>query len=97
MTWVHKSVDVRSDVWRKLRINAEMSEVPVRDFLAYLIERSEPVTDDDLEANAILGRVAKANREAQQTGNADSEAAAKNDLIGRNDADCNVPDRLATV
>ena len=62
--WVHKSVDVRSEVWRKLRVNAELSAVPVRDFLAYLIERSEAVKSEDEGVVLMLSKISAANRAA---------------------------------
>ena len=64
MKWVHKSVDVRPEVWRKLRINSELSSAPVRDFLAYLIEQSEPVRPGDDQAMAMLRGIGEANRAA---------------------------------
>jgi hypothetical protein len=61
---VHKSVDVRPEVWRKLRIHAELSDVSVRDYLSYLIEGSEPVTPQDAGRWSGLQDAAKANRAA---------------------------------
>jgi hypothetical protein len=61
---VHKSVDVRPEVWRKLRVNAELSGVPLRDFLAYLIEQSHPIAEEDAERRVELQRVVAANQRA---------------------------------
>jgi macrodomain Ter protein organizer (MatP/YcbG family) len=61
MALVHKSVDVRLEVWRKLRLNAELSGVPLRDYLSYLIERSRPVLEGDAEAMAALRQTSQAN------------------------------------
>jgi hypothetical protein len=43
MKLVHKSLSIHPQIWRKLRIHAELSDVPLRDFLAYLIDRSSPI------------------------------------------------------
>ena len=43
MKLVHKSLSIHPDIWKKLRVNAELSGVPSRDFLALLIDRSTPV------------------------------------------------------
>lgn len=61
---VHKSVHVRREVWQKLRLHSEMSGVPLRDFLTYLIEASKPVTSDQGPDRDALERVAELNRKA---------------------------------
>jgi len=60
---VHKSIDVRPEVWRRLRINAELSGVPVRDYLSFLVERSKPVEDRGGD-RACLQEVAAKNQRA---------------------------------
>lgn len=40
---VHKSVNVLPEVWQQLKINAELSDMCLRDYLTYLIRSSEPV------------------------------------------------------
>jgi macrodomain Ter protein organizer (MatP/YcbG family) len=57
---VHKSIDVRPEIWRRLRINAELSGAAVRDYLAYVIERAEPVAD--ATGHALLQEIAVTNR-----------------------------------
>lgn len=65
MALTHKSINVREEVWRQLRINAELTGVPVRDFLSYLILKSQPVPEEDRDAREELSLVAKANEEAR--------------------------------
>lgn len=62
MKLVHKSVYIRSDVWRRLRINAELSDCSLRDYLTYLIELSDPIDDADGNALTRIDQVIKANR-----------------------------------
>jgi hypothetical protein len=66
MGLVHKSINIREEVWRQLRINAELTGVPVRDFLTYLIVTSQPVQEDDAKAREQLAAVARANEAARQ-------------------------------
>jgi hypothetical protein len=66
MLLVHKSVCVQEEIWRKLRINAELSGVSVRDYLSYLIFNSQPVASNDLEAYQQLEALAKDNQAARQ-------------------------------
>ena len=65
MTLVHKSVDVRPEIWRRLRVHAELSAASLRDYLAYLIETSEPVGDADNRRRELLESVADENRIAR--------------------------------
>jgi hypothetical protein len=65
MALTHKSINIREEVWRQLRINAELTGVPVRDFLTYLIVNSQPVPEDDRTAREQLGTVARANEDAR--------------------------------
>jgi hypothetical protein len=67
MALVHKTIDVRPEVWKKLRINAELSDVPVRDFLTYLVEKSQPIGPGDAQELEQLNRVKEANRLARST------------------------------
>ena len=62
---IHKSVHVRREVWQKLRLHSEMSGVPLRDFLTYLIEVSKPVSSDQGPERDALERVAEQNRNAK--------------------------------
>jgi len=64
MGLVHKSVEIRPEVWRKLRINAELSGVPVRDFITYLIEQSQPIPENDQHLYPLLLNAKEANRRA---------------------------------
>lgn len=68
MPLAHKSIDVRPEVWRRLRVNAELSGVPVRDYLTYLIERADPVPEKDGAAQESLRRVMAANSSARIMG-----------------------------
>ncbi len=69
MSLVHKSVDVRADVWQKLRVNAEMSGCSVRDYLTYLIEQSNPIDAKSQHAIDILKDVGEMNRYARSQKN----------------------------
>lgn len=66
MTMLSKSFKVRADVWKHLRLNAEQSGVPLRDYLAFLIARSSPVPEGptpdrrELEAMVAVNRLAGA-------------------------------------
>jgi macrodomain Ter protein organizer (MatP/YcbG family) len=66
MKLVHKSVDVRQEVWQRLRVNAAESGVSLRDYLTFLIERSEPVDGDDLDTRASLDQAIDANDQARR-------------------------------
>jgi len=63
---VHKSVDVRPEIWRKLRINAELSGVSLRDYLTWVIDSSVPA-DDDPTAVSDLQRICERNRTAKNS------------------------------
>ncbi len=82
----HKTIDIRPELWRQARINAELSEVALRDYISYLLTTCRPVSEGDTEQRAILSAQVRLNREARQVD------TAKNDLIAGNDDDCNVPD-----
>lgn len=58
---VHKSVYIRPEVWRRLKVNACLSGVPVRDYLTYLIVHSEPVTEENAVGRAGLQHEVRAN------------------------------------
>jgi hypothetical protein len=62
MPLVHKTVDVRPEVWKKLRLHAEMSGVHLRDYLTHLIEASSPVLAEDDPSKQSLAQAAEANR-----------------------------------
>lgn len=64
-TLVHKSISIRPEVWKRLRINAELSNVSVRDYLSFLIEQSEPVPEKDTTARGVLDQAAENNRRAR--------------------------------
>lgn len=67
MPLVHKSIDVRKAVWKKLRVNAELSDCALRDYLAYLVENSSPVDPEDpgqSRERELLQAAAKANDDA---------------------------------
>lgn len=57
MQLVHKSVDVPSAVWKRLRLNAELSDTSLRAYLCWLILQSDPVTPNDLEEHTRLREV----------------------------------------
>ncbi|MEM9109134.1 MAG: hypothetical protein AAGC72_03850 [Planctomycetota bacterium] len=42
---VHKSVYIEPEVWQRLKINAELSDLTLRDYLRQLIMSSEPVVE----------------------------------------------------
>ena len=65
MALTHKSINIREEVWRQLRINAELTGVPVRDFLTYLIVNSQPISEGDHVAREQLAAVGKSNEEAR--------------------------------
>lgn len=70
MKLVHKSVNVRPEVWRILRVNSAMSGtdgVPVRDYLTWLIEQSQPVRADQPDRMKHLDEVVETNRQARAT------------------------------
>jgi len=60
----HKTLDVRPETWRRLRINAELSGVTLRDFVTYLIETSAPVNEGDPQYDQLL-QVVEKNRAAR--------------------------------
>lgn len=62
----HKTIDIRPELWRRARINAELSGVPLRDYLSYLLVSCEPVVEADDERRAILEEQTRLNREARQ-------------------------------
>lgn len=64
MPLIHKSVDVLPATWKKLRINAELTGVPLRDYLTYLIQQSEPIEDSDTKNRGVLDEIHLAHREA---------------------------------
>lgn len=64
MPLVHKSIDVRPEIWKRLRLNAEITGVALRDYLTYLIERSSPVTDAQQVEKQCLDRIVQANSKA---------------------------------
>ena len=61
---VHKSFDVQPAIWRTLRLNAEQSGAPIRDFLAFLIARSTPIPAGNCPERQELEGVVEANRKA---------------------------------
>lgn len=68
MKLVHKSVTVHSDVWRRLRLNAELSGVAVRDFLAFIINISSPIIEsEDPESFKKLKDLARQQRQARNS------------------------------
>lgn len=74
---IHKSVYVRQEVWRKLRLNSELSGVPLRDYLTYLIERSVPASSCDPEARRELDHIAELNRAASDSTDGESRARSR--------------------
>jgi hypothetical protein len=62
----HKTIDVRPELWRQARINAELSGVPLRDYISYLLTVCEPVGKDETARRAILDDQVRLNREARQ-------------------------------
>lgn len=53
-TLVQKSVRIPPSTWKHLRLNAELSGVALRDYLTYLIDKSEPIDHAD---EAVLQRM----------------------------------------
>lgn len=62
----HKSIDILPEIWRQLRINAELSGCSVRDYLSLLIDQSKPVATNDTETQTHLARIAERNRMARE-------------------------------
>lgn len=54
---VHKSVYIEPEVWLRLKVNAELSDLTLRDYLRQLILNSSPVDrpDDDDDVAPIAG------------------------------------------
>lgn len=44
---VHKSINVLPEVWRRLRLNAELSDTSLRTYLTHLALNSEPCDPSD--------------------------------------------------
>lgn len=40
---VHKSVYIEPEVWQRLKVNAELSDLTLRDYLSQIILDSEPL------------------------------------------------------
>lgn len=66
MRLVHKSIDVRPEIWRTLRLHAELSDVAVRDYLSWLIEQSQPVEGEGV-ARDQLDAVVLRNRQVRES------------------------------
>jgi hypothetical protein len=64
---VNKSVAVQVPVWRTLRLRAEQSGVPLRDFLSFIVLRSNPVPDEDGPDRRMLAQIVQDNRRACAT------------------------------
>lgn len=78
MPLIHKSVCVREEVWRRLRINSELSGVAVRDYLTYVILTSQPVVTGDPEAKQQMEAVVRENqRIRQETGMSSDSSPAQ--------------------
>jgi len=55
---VHKSVYIEPEVWQRLKINAELSDLTLRDYLRQLILGSnpiEPAVEQDGDVAPIAG------------------------------------------
>jgi macrodomain Ter protein organizer (MatP/YcbG family) len=65
---VHKSIDIRPEVWQQARVNAELSGVALRDYLSYLITSAGPVDQSDDVAMQALETETCLNREARRAG-----------------------------
>lgn len=65
MCLVHKSIDVRPEVWRILRVNAELSGVALRDYLTFLIERSSPIETSNAAMQSDLQAAIERNQQAR--------------------------------
>lgn len=72
MPLVHKSVSVRAEVWKKLRIDAELSGVSLRDFLTYLIEGGRAVAVGETDIQNRLNNIARQNA-AARSGSSESD------------------------
>ncbi|MFN3166134.1 MAG: hypothetical protein ACE37H_03615 [Phycisphaeraceae bacterium] len=44
---VHKSVYIEPEVWRRLKVNAELSDLPLRDYLRMLILTGQPTGNNE--------------------------------------------------
>lgn len=64
--FAHKSINIRPEVWKQARINAELSGVALRDYLSYLIVSGGPIDAADEEARHALEREQQLNRSAHQ-------------------------------
>jgi hypothetical protein len=62
----HKSIDIRPELWRRARLNAEMSDVALRDYISYLLAMSEPVTEADGKQRQLLSDQVHLNRDAKR-------------------------------
>lgn len=56
MPLTHKTVDIRPDVWRTLRLNAELSHCRLRDYLTFLIMHSRPLSTDQRKTIETIAR-----------------------------------------
>jgi macrodomain Ter protein organizer (MatP/YcbG family) len=63
---IHKSIDVRREVWTRLKVNAELSGVALRDYLSYLALASGPVDPAESPSRQALDAEVRRNGAARQ-------------------------------
>ena len=63
----HMTIDIRPELWRRARINAELSGVPLRDYISYLLITSKPI-EEDPDQRAALNEQVRLNQEARRAG-----------------------------
>jgi hypothetical protein len=61
---VHKSVKIASQFWKKLRADALTADASLRDYLAFLIDRSSPI-DLDISARQRLQQIVELQRDGE--------------------------------
>lgn len=76
----NKSIMIREDLWRRARVNATLSGCSLQDYLAYLLESSEPVSDD-LDAQALLGEIMLTNQRARGVSGDSSDVEPKDHCL----------------
>ena len=59
-----RSIDMLDTTWQRLRVNAAESNIPVRDYLTYLIDVSAPLNTKDPEVRAVTELIRFKNKTA---------------------------------
>ena len=63
---VHKSINVLPQVWRRLRLNAELSDTSLRTYLTHLALNSEPCDPGDERLRKQLDQIDERYRRARR-------------------------------